>query len=455
MNKHVDPAPDVTRRDFLRGGSVASLLSMLGAVELRAQDAKKDTIDSKKPNFSINVALIGLGNWGRELLAALNRRTEAKVVAICDNYPAMLRRSAPNAPNAKQVEDYKQILADKSVQAVIVATPSHLHKQIVLDALAAGKHVYCEAPLAHTVEDARAIAAAAKANPRVLFQSGLQTRSDPQRLFLLQFVRSGACGRFATARAQWHKKTSWRFPSGNPDREKAINWRLSKATSPGLVGELGIHQIDATAWFLRARPTAVTGFGSLVHWTDGRDVPDTAQAVFEFPGGAQFNYSATLANSFDSDYDMIFGTDAAVMIRGQKAWMFKETDAPLLGWEVYARKDTFYRETGIALVMDATKLAAQGETAAAEANFAELPINFALESFLSNSNEVGGAVEDFNSTFNPKDLPALRKYLADLKLLPGAGWREGLEATVLALKANESVTTGKRIAFQPEWFDVA
>jgi len=450
------PAPDVNRRDFLRGGSFAALMSMMGAVELRAQDAKKPGgIDAKAPNFTINVALIGLGTWGRELLAALNRRKEARVVAICDNYPAMLRRSAPNAPDAKQVEDYRQILADKTVQAVIIATPTHLHKQIALDALAAGKHVYCEVPLAHTVEDARAIAGAAKAAGKVHFQSGLQTRSDPQRLFLLQFVRSGACGKFASAHAQWHKKTSWRFTSGNDERVKAINWRLDKKLSLGLVGEMGIHQIDATAWFLRGRPAAITGFGSIVHWADGRDVADTAQAVFEFPNGVHFTYDATLANSFDNDYDMIYGTDAAVMIRGQKAWMFKETDAPLLGWEVYARKDIFYKETGIALVMDATKLAAVGESAAAETSFTELPINFALENFLANANEVGGAVEDFVATFNPNDKAALAKYLADLKLLPGAGWKEGYEATILAIKANEAVVARKRLDIAKELFDVA
>ncbi|MBI3877122.1 MAG: Gfo/Idh/MocA family oxidoreductase [Verrucomicrobia bacterium] len=446
---------EVNRRDFLRGSSFASLLAMLGAVELKAQDTKKDAIDASKANFTVNVALIGLGNWGREILAALGRRKEAKVVAICDTYPAMLRRSAENAPGAKQVADYHDVLADKDVQAVIIATPTHLHRQIVEEALKAGKHVYCEAPLAHTIEDARAIARAAKNSPKVLFQSGLQFRSDPQRHFLLQFIRSGACGRFVMARAQWHKKTSWRFASGNPEREKAINWRLNKELSTGLAGEIGIHQIDATAWFLRGTPTAVTGFGGVLHWSDGREVADTAQAVFEFPGGTIFTYDAMLANSFDSDYDMIYGSDAAVMIRGNKAWLFKEVDSALLGWEVYARKDLFYKETGIALVANATKSTAQAGGGGEDAGYVEPTINFAIENFLANANEVGNAVEDFSATFNPNDKAALAKYLADLKLQPAAGWKEGFEATVLVIKANEAVATGKRIAISKELFDVA
>ena len=67
-------------------------------------------------------------------------------------------------------------------------------------------------------------------------------------------------------------------------------------------------------------------------------MPDTVQAVFEFPGGVRMIYDATLANSFDGEYEMLYGSDAALMMRESKAWMFKEVDSPLLGWEVYADK---------------------------------------------------------------------------------------------------------------------
>src|SRR5205085_2609900 len=120
--------------------------------------------------------------------------------------PAALKRASNSAPKAKQVSDYRQILDDKTIQAVIVATPSHLHKEIALAAIQAGKHVYCEAPLASTIDDARAIAKAARANPKIYFQSGLQTRSEPQRHFLLPFIRSNAMGTFLMARCQCHRK---------------------------------------------------------------------------------------------------------------------------------------------------------------------------------------------------------------------------------------------------------
>lgn len=445
---------DVNRRDFLSGGSFATFLMMMGAVELKAQNSAAPAA-KKYAGDPVNVAVIGLGGHGREILKHLALLENANVVGICDTYPAMVRRSKELAPKAETTEDYKTLLANKEIKAVIIATPTHQHRQIALDAMAAGKHVYCEAPIAHTMEDARAIALAAKNNPRVIFQSGLQMRSDPQRRFLLDFIRAGAAGKNVSARAQWQKKVSWRQASPNPDREKEINWRLSSETSLGLVGEIGTHQIDVLAWYINAHPVAVTGHGSIVQWSDGRDVPDTVQASLEFPGGFMLNYSATLANSFDADYEMMYGTDAAVMLRQNKAWMFKEVDAPLLGWEVYARKDTFYKETGIALVANATKLVAQGDKPVEEAPYAESPLHYSLESFLINSNELSTAVEDFNSTFDPNDKPALIKYLSTLKRQPAAGYKEGYDAAVIAIKANEAVMKKEKIVFKKEWFELA
>ena len=444
--------PDFTRRDFVKGGSFATLLSLLGAVELRAQDAPKKA-DDKPAGPQINIGVIGLGPRGREILAVLSRLKDAKVAAICDTYPAMLRRSAEAAPGASSHEDYKETLANKDIHSVVIATGTHQHKEITLAAMQAGKHVYCEAPLAGSMEDARAIAKAAQATPRVVFQSGLQFRSDPQRHFLLQFIRTGAMGKTIMARSQWHKKQSWRGTSPNAEREKAINWRLRSETSLGLIGEVGIHHLDAANWTINKLPTAATGFASTMLWNDGRDVPDTVQTVVDYPGGVRLMYDATLANSFDADYEVYYGTDSAIMIRGSRAWLFKEVDSPLLGWEVYARKDEFFKETGIALVANATKStppAGEGVE-----SLTTTPLYYALESFVANCGEIGAAVEDFNATFNPKDLPALAKYLADIKRQPAAGWKEGFEATVMAIKTNEAIVQGQKLAFQKEWFELA
>lgn len=421
---------DFNRRDFLRTGSLGALGLLAGnVVELSAEPKPKPSAaDAKEPSGPpVNCAIIGVGPWGRDLIATLAVTPGANVHTVCETYPAFLRRAKAAAPEAKAEEDYRKVLDDPEVQAVIVATASHQHKEIAIAALEAGKHVYCEAPMASSIEDARAIARAASSAKDQIFQVGQQLRADPQHHHVLQFVRTGALGDMIMARAQWHKKESWRRASPNPDREREVNWRLSRETSPGLIGEIGIHQLDVASWFLKARPVAVTGFGGVLHWNDGRDVPDTIQTVFEYPGGVNFSYSCSLANSYDAHHDIFQGSDGAILLRDNRAWMFREPDAPLLGWEVYARKDPFFQQTGISLVADATQLLAQGLDPASNSVEGDAPIASALEDFVACIHE---------------------------SRTPGAGYKEGFEAVVSAVKANEAILESKRIAYEDEWFEI-
>jgi predicted dehydrogenase len=453
MNENQNALPEFNRRDFLKGGSAATLMTVLGGVELFGPANVAVSGEEKSAGPKVKVAVIGLGSWGREILNTLVRIEQAEVACICDNYPASLRRSASAAPGAAQTEDYKTILANKDIKAVVLATPTPLHKELAMAALQAGKHVYCEAPLATSLDDARAIALAAKAVPHLVFQAGLQLRCDKERHFLLPFIRSGALGQSVMARAQWHKKQSWRATSPNPEREQALNWRLNKATSLGLVGELGCHQLDQATWFFNARPIAVSGFGTIAFWKDGREVADTVQALIEFPGGIYLNYDATLANSFDADYEMFYGSDAAVMLRGSKAWMFKEVDSPLLGWEVYAKKDVFYKETGIALVANASK-SVQSDQPAPEVPFTNTILSQSLDTFVRNAADLSAAAVTYVESYGADDPKAMVAELAKIQRRPSAGYVEGFQATVMAIKANEAVQSGQRLELKPEIFEL-
>jgi predicted dehydrogenase len=426
---------------------------MLGGVELLAPRGAS-AAEENAPTAKVKVAVIGLGAWGREILNTLGRLPMADVAAICDTYPASLRRAATAAPGAIQSADYRTILANKDIKSVIVATPTHLHKDIVLDSLKAGKHTYCEAPLANTIEDARAIALAGKASKLALFQAGLQMRSDPQRHFLVPFIRSGALGRFVMAGAQWHKKQSWRSASPNPEREKALNWRLDKDTSIGLIGEYGCHQIDQANWFLNSLPSAATGFSSLALWdSDGRTVPDTVHAIIEYRNHVRLAYNATLANSFEANCETFYGSDAALFVRDTKAWLFKEVDSPLLDWEVYARKEPFNHDTGIVLSANATKSVQQAPKPG-ETEVVNTILLSALENFVRNSISVEAALEDARETF--KDDPdGLAEQISGVKKRPAASFLEGYQATVLGIKINEAAVTQQRIELKPNLYELS
>lgn len=427
----------MNRREFFKDATALTMtLAMAaGAEELFVQSARADE-DEKPAGPPVNCAVIGLSAQGRDILASLAKLGNTPVIALCDTYTveAYIKRSQEIAPNAAFQEDYRKVLDNRDVQAVFVSTPSHKHKQIVLDALAAGKHVYCEAPLASNIEEAKEIARAGAA-AKTLFQSGLQYRANKQHQHVLSFVRSGALGHVAGARGQWHKKQSWRRVAPTPEREKELNWRLYKESSGGLMGEIGIHQLDTATWFLKALPVSVLGFGDIMHWTgDGMEVPDTALCIMEYPNNVRFSYDATLVDSFNGSYDVFMGSDSAMLLRDQRAWMFKETDSPLLGWEVYARKDKLgigedTTGTGIALVADATKLIAQGK-------------------------QPGQVGTDVTKTALYQALSAFFDAIRSGKK-PAAGPMEGYQATVIALKAHEAILTGNKITFQKEWFDLA
>jgi predicted dehydrogenase len=362
----------------------------------------------------------------------------APIAYVCDTYtdPRFEKKWKEIAPAAKYAPDYKQVLDDKTVQAVFIATPSHKHKQIALDAISAGKHVYCEAPLATDIGEAKDIAKAA-ISAKTVFQPGLQQRSNAQTLHVLKFIKSKALGKMTSGRAQHHQRNSWRQAWPAQERADELNWRLSKSTSSGLLGEVGIHQMDMASWFINALPTSVEGYGAIMEYQDGRDVYDTVQCLFEYPKNMRFLYDASLSSAYEGAYELFLGTQASIQTRDLRAWMFKETDAPILGWEGFARQDVLSIGdlttgtglkigTGIALVADASKqVALYGKTKGTD---------LSKTSLYQSINKFLNAIRD--------------------NTRPPVGALEGYQATVVAVKANEAVMTGSKIVFEKEWFEI-
>jgi predicted dehydrogenase len=252
----------------------------------------------------------------------------------------------------------------------------------------------------------------------------MQARSNPIYALARSFLRAGAIRDAISLRAQYHKKTSWRTPGATPEEEAALNWPLDPAVSLGLVGEFGTHQFDVFHWLLDAYPTSVRGTGSLLFHKDGRTTPDTIRCELAFPGDLRLLYSATLANSFEGQYELIHGVMGSIRLAWNAGWMFKEADAATQGWEVYANREQFHDEQGITLIADATKLAAQNKLKEG-VGLPNPPLYYALADF------VRSVVEG-----NPIACSA----------------DEGLRAAAVAVLADRAIRTGETIAIDPSIF---
>ncbi|MFT3684647.1 MAG: Gfo/Idh/MocA family oxidoreductase [Phycisphaerales bacterium] len=198
------------RREFIAAAGGLAAVSLLPAslpAALRLADPLK-------------VGLIGVGRQGRAILTELASMDSVKVVAVCDNDDNRLNSAKTRTAGAEGYADHKALLAHKDLDAVIIATPTHLHRQIATDAIAAGKHVYCEAPLAHTIEDAQAIAAAA-AGSKKTFAVGYEGRANPVYQLARSFFKTDAFKDMIAMRQQFASKTSWRFSAPTPSARSA------------------------------------------------------------------------------------------------------------------------------------------------------------------------------------------------------------------------------------------
>ncbi len=397
---------DTSRRDFLKvtlGGAALALDPGLFV--------------PPRLNSVVEVALIGCGRQGRAILAELTKIEAVKVAAICDSDKSRLRSARRRARGAKAYPSMTELLkSEKSITAVIVATPTHLHTAPALAALEAGKHVYCEAPMAHRAEDCARMAKAARSSGKV-FHVGYLARSNPIYGLARSFVRAGAIRDVHSMRAQTHRKTSWRAAASEPERRKRLDWRMDKDLSLGLLGEFGTHQFDVAHWMLGAYPDSVRASGSVLIWDDGREVPDCVRAELTFSGGRVMTYEATLGNSFDGVHELFFGSMGSVKLAWTAGWMFKEADAETQGWEVYANRQRFHNEEGITLIADATKLAKQGKLKEG-VGLPNPPLFYGLSDFLSS---VG--------TGSPVIVSA----------------EEGMRTTIVGIAANEALRSGKTV----------
>src|SRR5580765_4367628 len=291
-----------TRRDFLKtvGGAAAT-----APIVLRAQTSALSQTPSS--NDRIRFAAIGVGIRGQQDLLSALRTPGVELVAAADVYDGRLTLARERWGNQLfTTRDYREVLARRDVDAVIIATPDHWHMQMAVDAMQAGKDVYVEKPMVQTLEEGPRIIDAARQTGRIV-QVGSQHVSSIVYAKARELFRAGAIGELNLVEA-WINRNSptgaWQYsipPDASPqtidwdrflgrapkqpfDPIRMFRWRNYRDYGTGIPGDLFVHLFTGIHFVLDAAgPTRAIASGGLRHWNDGRDVPDVMLALYDYP----------------------------------------------------------------------------------------------------------------------------------------------------------------------------
>jgi predicted dehydrogenase len=305
-------------------------------------------------NDKISVGLIGIGIRGSYLLERLiaSSGNSMAVTAICDAYTgnvakASTRIQTVGGSTPRVYADYREMLQDKSIDAIFIATPEHLHCAMLTDAMAAGKHVYTEKPLAHTIEEGEQILKA-DASSKSVVQVGTQNRSNSLYTKAKEMIAAGMIGDVHYTRAFWYRNSlddnpAWRYaiPAGaneqNTDwnrflgsaprrpfsKPRFFQWRLYWDYSGGISTDLLVHQTDIVQFVLdKPAPLSCVATGAILRWKDDREVPDTMGAVFEYPGGFHVDYSCYFGNDHYGYGEQFMGNEGTIEVMNRQTLNF-------------------------------------------------------------------------------------------------------------------------------------
>ena len=314
------------RRDFIQKSALAGSGMLMTGLE--GWSAPRNV----SPNEVLNVGVIGTGDRGGGLLKLLVKQfPQMKVVACSDILPFRLEEATAAAgKGCKGYADYRRVLDNKNVDAVIIATPLYLHHQLAVDAMEAGKEIYCEKTLTFTIEEALSLVDKVKRYNRT-FQVGHQYRSTPLYYKVADLIRSGTIGQVTNVYIQWNRNGDWRRPVPDPRFERIINWRMYKEYSSGLTAELHSHQLDYVNWLFDSHPVKVMGMGGIDFWKDGRETFDNVNSMFEYENGMKVNCISLTANAYEGYLMEFKGSKGTISLTMDEARLYGEGGGAALG----------------------------------------------------------------------------------------------------------------------------
>jgi predicted dehydrogenase len=496
LGRHnADTTLGFTRRDFLKAAAVAPAL---GAFYFGYKAVEKP----------VRAAIIGTGNEGCQAMIHDHNRDYLDFIGFCDIRPSQQKRAIKEFTNhpqytpadvekLRQYADVDVMLADPDVEVVVIALPLWLHAPVAIQALKAGKHVFCEKLMAHSVRECKDMVRAAHEANRLL-AIGHQRHYSVLYDNANYLVQNGHLGEIRHIRALWHRNNaqptiaknsdgslkyeqgkpvyvrdeegnivyfdSWK--PGIPEEDKTVDfakygyksldelirWRLYDRTGAGLMAELGSHQLDACSIFLgKKHPLAVTGIGGTFYYTDGREVDDHVFVTFEFPGYDEkanpkervvVTYSSITTNAFENYGEQVMGTMGTMIVEAEKDLMlYKELDRN-------ARKGGTPRATSINMVRDqAGKPVLETSPSAAGPSVAT-----SLGGLATNDPSKGyrEELEHFAYCIRNGDQS---NYHDDEEHRPRCRGEVALADAVIALTSNLAMRQKRRIEFDEAWFD--
>jgi predicted dehydrogenase len=267
-------------------------------------------LSAQSPNDTVRVAIIGVGNRGSYLLKHMLTVPGVKLVAICDINPDALKTAITQANSAGQSPDgyaeYRRLLDRKDIDAVVIATPVDLHKEMAIASLEVGKNVYCEKPMAVTPEDCRQVVNAA-GSAKGIFQAGFQLRHDPNRAASMEFIKKGGVGQVLFLQA---------YRNGGDLPRKTL-WYFDRTRSGDNIVEQACHIIDLMVWAAGSHPLRAYGSGGVNLFKNeppGRTTMDNYTVIFEFPDDIRCSFTQLYFDppGFTGTKERVFGSLGAI-----------------------------------------------------------------------------------------------------------------------------------------------
>ncbi|HUQ69255.1 MAG TPA: Gfo/Idh/MocA family oxidoreductase [Planctomycetaceae bacterium] len=328
----------LTRRDFVKLSTAGVAAATVFATSARA---------ARGANDKLVVGLIGCGGRGRGDAGQFQKLPNVEVAYVCDVDDARRAGAAKqfDVKSSQAVADMRRVLDDKSVDAVIVATPDHWHSPAAILACDAGKHVYVEKPISHNIREGRLLVEASARN-KTLVQHGTQSRSTSTMIEAVKKLREGIIGDVIVAKC-WNIQRRGQLPPGQdtappagfdydswvgpatmiPYRTNRVHtrWTMWHHFGVGEAGNDGVHDIDYTRWGLgvETHPTKISANGGKFFFDDETEFPDTQQATFEYSGDGQPGSQRLLIYEqrlWSTNYP--HNTDSGAEFYGTKGQMF-------------------------------------------------------------------------------------------------------------------------------------